>query len=74
VREFGTIIPKWDDFFSPLPSELRKVCGRGGRKIVRPRGSGVFQTQQDWCTCKFTEAEAAKANRVSVLRGEVKLP
>lgn len=59
VRDFGAPSSKWDVFIQPLPSRLRDLRRRGGRKSVRARGGGglqgsrVLQTQQDCCTCEL---------------------
>ena len=42
-RDLGTLSPKWDVFIKPFPSGLRKLCGRGSRKIIRARGGGRHQ-------------------------------
>lgn len=38
VRGFRTLCPKWDIFIKLLLWRLRKLCGGGGRKIVRVKG------------------------------------
>ena len=38
VRDFEILSPKWDVFIKPLPSALRTLCGREGRKTIRARG------------------------------------
>lgn len=34
-RDAGAHSPKWDDSINSLPSELRELCRRGSRKILR---------------------------------------
>lgn len=38
VGDLGTLGPKWYVFIKPLRSQLRKLCGRGGRKMYKPQG------------------------------------
>lgn len=64
LRNFGTSSSKWGVFIKSLPSGLRDLCERGGRKIVGATGDGwlqgnnVLQIQQDRCPCDLTDAMA----------------
>lgn len=39
MRDFGALSLKWDVLIKHLPSRLWDLCRRGGRSIVRARGS-----------------------------------
>jgi hypothetical protein len=43
VRDLGTLCPKWDVSIKSLSSGLRKLCGRGSRKIIRASTDGKVQ-------------------------------
>ena len=43
VRELGTFSPGWEVSIKSLPSGIRELCGRGGRKNVQARGDGGHQ-------------------------------
>lgn len=45
--QFGALSPKWGVFIKPLPSKLRGLCGRGGRRVVR--GGIVVVTLRKRC-------------------------
>jgi hypothetical protein len=53
IRELGTLSPKWNTSIKYLPSGLRELCRREGRKIVRAsrdarcQGNKLFYAQQD---------------------------
>jgi hypothetical protein len=37
VRDLITLSPNWDVFSKSLPSRLKELCGRGGRKSYSQR-------------------------------------
>lgn len=57
VRDLGALKSKCVLFIKSLPSRLRDLFRKGGRKIVRTRGGrkSVIQTQKDSYTEERTE-------------------
>jgi len=64
VRDLGTFSANREFSIKFLLSELRKPCGRRGRKSRNQRGWRTTRkegplSRQNLCTCKLTETEAA---------------
>lgn len=60
-RDAGAHSSKWDDSINSLPSELRELCRRGSRKILRVKREQKtprkwdLSTQQAWYTYELME-------------------
>lgn len=76
VRELGTFSSGWEVSIKSLPSGIRELRGRGGRKNVQARGDGghqrnkAFQTQADQYTYELSETVVARSGGVSEQREE----
>lgn len=59
VRDLITLSPNWDVFSKSLPSRLKELCGRGGRKSVRA------EEMEDTKQSRPSGHNRAEAHRIS---------